>query len=100
MYVLTPSELRVTLVNVSCLGVWLTKRHLEKGLHVAQAPVVGTSVETSSVGGENAPHSDYLQTGRNYSVYQQELQCLSTLEIQTTRFSHCSFAAFSSMCEL
>lgn len=30
----------------------------------------------------------------------QKLQCLSTLETQTIRFSHCSFAAFSLMCEL
>lgn len=34
-------------------------------LHAAQAPAVGTSVETSSVGGVNAPHSAYQQAGRN-----------------------------------
>lgn len=28
------------------------------------------SVETTSMGGENAPHSDYQEAGRNYNVYQ------------------------------
>lgn len=36
----------------------------------AQAPEVGTDVETSSMGGENAPHSDYQQAGRNDHVYE------------------------------
>lgn len=41
-----------------------------KRLRAARAPEVGTDVETSSMGGENAPHSDYQQAGRNYNVYE------------------------------
>lgn len=54
---------------MGCLRVWLRKNDLEKGLRAAQAPALGTSAEGLSTGGENAPHSDYQQAGRNHNVY-------------------------------
>jgi len=36
-----------------------------EGLHAAQAPAVGTSAETSSVGGVSAPQPAYQQAGRD-----------------------------------
>lgn len=72
---------------MGCLRVWLRNSGLEKGLHAAQAPAVGTSVEALSMGDENAP----------YSINKL---AETTVFIQTTRFSCCSTAAFPLICEL